>query len=463
MKTPSFVSIVDQFDIRGAGLEFSVNKIAARLAIAVATLTACSLLVFAIVSNFIVGVLTDERVTFSSDTLAAASGYYANSPRLHARLAAVLEQERDSARAEDSAFRATRLSPHNFNYRVLLAAIKESRGDLVEAEQSLRAALALAPNKTEVHWQLANVLLRQTNLDQAIEEFRTAAALNPSLLPVTLNLVWRASGGDLDAVEAIASGEPGARLALAQFLLKQGEVQHAADVFGQLKANALLVSREAGAFLNDLVAAGHLRLAHDLWSAAIGDAANQLISNGSFEAEIPRDFAQFDWITYDNDYVKIRIGKGASRTGARSLRIDFVGRDTSRLENEIRQSIIVRPGARYRIDCYANAERLVGPEGPRVAVTSATSSEWIAASGPVAPGEIGWQHVVLEFTAPRATNGKSPALFVTIKRRPRFSYDEPTRGTVYFDDFMVTELATGAAQAAARATALAKSTRVHGG
>jgi tetratricopeptide (TPR) repeat protein len=462
MKTPSFLSTVYRFDTGGAGLEVSVNRAAPRLAIAVVTLTVCSLLVFEIVSNFIVGVLTDERVTFSSDTLAAASGYYANSPRLHARLAAMLEQGRDPARAEESAFRATRLSPFNYNYRVLLAAIRESRGDIVEAEQSLRAALALAPNKTEVHWQLANVLLRQTNLDQAIGEFNAASRLNPDLLPVTLNLVWRASGGNLDAVDAVTNVDAGARLALAQFLLKQGKVEHAADVFGQLQTNARLVSREAGAFLNDLIAAGHLRLAHNLWSAAIGDAANPLISNGSFEAEIPRDFAQFNWITYNNDYAEIRIGKGASRTGARSLRIDFVGRDTTRLDGEIKQAIVVRPGARYRIDCYANAGKLVSPEGPRIAVTTSTSSEWIGASEPVAAGETGWQHMTLEFTAPRATNGKSPALFVAIKRRPRFSYDEPTRGTVYFDDFMMTELVTAEGKAATSAPAIAKSAKSRG-
>lgn len=463
MKTRTFPGIVDQVDIGGASLEFPVNRTAARVAIALVTVTACSLLVFEIVSNFIVGVLTDERVKFSGDTLAAASGYYANSPRLHARLAAVLEQDHDLAPAEESAFRATRLSPHNYNYRMLLAAIKDARGDLVEAEHSLREALALAPNKTEVHWQMANLLLRQTNLDEAIGEFRAAAALNPSLLPVSLNLVWRASAGNLDAVEAVATSGPDARLALAQFLLKQDEIEHAADVFGQLKTRARIVPREAGAFLNNLIAAGHLRLAHDLWSAAIGDAAKPLISNGSFEAEIPRDFAQFDWITYSNDYAEIRIWKGAARTGARSLRIDFVGRDTTRLDGEIKQSIVVRPGARYRIDCYANAEKLVSPEGPRVAVTTATSSEWIGVSEPVAAGQAGWQHIALEFTAPRATDGKSPALFVTIKRRPRFSYDEPTRGTVYFDDFMVTELAPGEGQAAASASSKTKSAESHGG
>jgi len=31
------------------------------------------------------------------------------------------------------------------------------------------------------------------------------------------------------------------------------------------------------------------------------------------------------------------------------------------------------------------------------------------------------------------------AVLISIKRKPKFSYDEPTRGTVWFDDFSLKE------------------------
>lgn len=423
--------------VRDIRVDFGFNNPAAKVTVGLVLLSALSLLVFGIVSNFTVGALTDERATISRDTLESASGFYPYSSRLHARLAEVTEEDSDLSLALDHALLAVRLSPHNYNYRLLLASIEEANGDSTAAEQSLRAGLALAPNKTEVHWQLANLLLREGDLEQAIEQFRAACALNSRLLPVTLNMVWRSSGGNLEAAEAVTDSQPEARLTLARFLLKHDDSINASRIFSQLGPRARLASKEAREFLEALIAAGKPSLARDLW---IGIHAEQgrdpvLIWNGSFESDIAKEFAQFDWITSNTEYAKIRIGTGLARTGSRSLRIDFAGRDTTRLGGEVKQLIIVQPNTHYILECYSNAEKLVTPEGPQVVLTTADSRNLIAASEPVAAGQPGWQRVRCEFAAPSNVNGEPVALVITIRRQPKFSYDEPTRGTMYFDDF----------------------------
>ena len=91
---------------------------------------------------------------------------------------------------------------------------------------------------------------------------------------------------------------------------------------------------------------------------------------------------------------------------------------------------------------HFNVEFLVGdpdsPEGPRVVVTDA-SSNWIAASEPVSPGSSDWKTLAVDFVAPQNAGGGSSAILLSIKRKPRFSYDEPTNGTVWFDDFSIKE------------------------
>ena len=67
-------------------------------------------------------------------------------------------------------------------------------------------------------------------------------------------------------------------------------------------------------------------------------------------------------------------------------------------------------------------------------VTDRTSHNWIAASKPVAPGSSEWQQLTVDFVVPQT---ESPGILVSIKRKPKFSYDEPTRGTVWFDDFII--------------------------
>src|SRR6185503_3895452 len=125
-----------------------------------------------------------------------------------------------------------------------------------------------------------------------------------------------------------------------------------------------------------------------------------LIYNGSFESDPQKDFAQFNWTIGRSDYAKIRILAGQARTGSRALRIDFTGRDTTRLTSEISQLTVLRPGARYRLVCYAKAENLVTTEGPCVAVTTKANPNWIVMSGAVALADTAWQQLSIEFTAP---------------------------------------------------------------
>ncbi len=58
----------------------------------------------------------------------------------------------------------------------------------------------------------------------------------------------------------------------------------------------------------------------------------------------------------------------------------------------------------------------------------------IAVSEPVVAGSDEWQNLAIEFTAKPET-----MTYVSIVRRPRYGYDEPTRGTIWFDDFKLTE------------------------
>ncbi|HKS39349.1 MAG TPA: tetratricopeptide repeat protein [Blastocatellia bacterium] len=413
--------------------ELSINKPAAKAVLALVVSCLCAMLSYAIISNFIVSALTDERANVSRDTLRSAVRYFPNSARLNARLAAASEM----ADAEAYALQAINLSPHNYTFHILLATIKESNGEAQAAEASLREALRLAPNKTEAHWQLANLLLRTGKLGQAVSEFRVVCAANQKLLPVTLAIVWRASGGKLEAVEAVTASDAKSKLALAGFLLKQSRADDAANVFNQIERKARLALPETSEFINALAGSDRLELARKLWVDLASDDGKErpFIWNGSFESDIVKGFAQFNWTIDRSDYAKIKISAGQAHSGSRALRVDFTGRDTTRLTNEIRQLTVLNSGARYLLECYAKAEKLVTTEGPRIAVTT-RAGDLIAVSEPVDLAQTGWQQLAIEFTAPQIPD----AFYVTVKRKSKFSYDEPTTGTVWFDDFTLTEV-----------------------
>lgn len=421
-------------------IETALSRPVAKVTVGLSALALCALLAVVGLRNFVTGILTDERVTVSREQLATGARYGSNSAALQARLAeAEMESEgRDLSGIEARVLRAVNMSPWNFNYPLLLATVREAKGDRAGAEQAMRAALELAPNNTTVHWRLANLLLRQGKLALALGEFRKAVAADRSLLPATLDLLWRVSGGRLDVVKAVVDEQPETRLLLAKFLLGQARVAEAGGIFNGIAPAARRALPESAAFLNALIAKGEMELARYSWVSTVGASDAQpppLVWNGGFETDWSTDFAQFDWAITRNQYARPSLDSDAAHSGARSLRIDFTGRDTTRLDGEVKQVVVVRPGAHYQLEGYAKTAALVTPEGPRVAVVGNNSAADIVASDPIPAGTSDWQRIVLNFVAPVDAR----AVTLKIKRVPRFAYDDPTTGTVWFDDFKLIE------------------------
>jgi tetratricopeptide (TPR) repeat protein len=415
--------------------------------LAIISIVSCGIATFFILSaaQFIISVVTHPEVRADTPIIEGTANYFSHSALAQARMASrLIESHLDVAvnheltgeRGVYYAERAVKLAPHNYEFRILLSAAKELRGDLAEAETELRAALKLAPHLARVHWRLANLLLREEKLDQAVAEFRLANEADSELLVPTLSLLWQASDGKIEVLSAVAGGDSKSQLALAQFLILQGQYETAVKVADGIDRRSILDLPEGDKLLDSLISAGQTDLASRLWRALLGAGDKPLIWNESFETPIRDNFAQFDWSLGQSKYATIGIAVGNARTGERSLKISYQGIDTTALNSEIQQLVKVRPGARYTLACYVKAERLVTPDGPQVVVTTRDSTTTIAASAVLGAGSYDWRLLTMDFVAPSDTS----ALMIAIKQTPRFSYVDPTQGTVWFDDFGLTEL-----------------------
>jgi Tfp pilus assembly protein PilF len=431
---------------------------AARVFTIAAVLMVCCGLLYAVVRDYLIEALTDDRILVTADAAASdflaapfvdrrigvapgvletAARYLSNSPRLHMRLAD-FERYRGKnywEEAELHAARAVGLSPRDYKPLLLLASIQDSRDDLQAAEESVRSALRLAPNNVDAHWELGTLLLRRKKLPESLKEFRLAAG-SPDYLRPALKLVWTESNENPAAVRAITPDSSEDLLALANFLLEQSRPLESADVFRQI-SGTLSDDREAGQYLDKLIAAGHFALAHELWRRLAIDAArasrvsSNPVWNGGFESEILVDLAQFDWSIRPCNYARVAVDGTIFHGGSRALRVDFLGRDTTRLDDEISHLVILRPGQRYRLKYYIKTRGLITPQGPRVVLSDRKSRQLVAASDPVPAGSNEWRLHVLEFKAAQA------AVLIAIRQTPSFSYEDPTQGAVWFDDFEI--------------------------
>ncbi|HEY7912738.1 MAG TPA: tetratricopeptide repeat protein [Blastocatellia bacterium] len=423
-------------------IDWKIEKPAQRILVVALTAGIIALLGYMGVSNLVVGMMTGGVEDGSRQRLETAASYFPNSPRLNAQLARseLTSADRDLSAAESFARRAVELSPNDYNFQLLLATIQEARGERDEAAESYGRAIALAPNNAELRWRHANLLLRRGLIEQSFEEFRIAALSKRDYFPPTLDLIWRASGGSLDAVMAATPDDPSARFILAQFLLGQSLMQEAASVLRAIDRTARLQLRETPIFLDAMINAGEFQLARELWLDAVGEGGasadnRNLLWNSSFDSDGIDGFAHFDWGIRSSNFAHLVLDRETAHGGGRSLRVNFTGRDTTKLDGELRQLVVVRPGAQYRLTFFARAEKLVTPAGPRIAVVDAKTSKLIAASERLGAGSSDWQEFSIEFAVPAATS----AILVKINRIPEFSYDDPTRGVVWYDDFALVE------------------------
>lgn len=428
-------------------IRLDLRRNAVRIAMLAMAILVSGLFILLSFAHFVMAVVADARTPVSQEVIVATANYFPNSARVQARLAARLVEsgvdesqshEHTAERAVYHASRAVTLSPWSYELRVLLAAARELNGDLAGAETDLREALKLAPLNTNVRWRLANLLVRLDKQDQALNELRAVTDADPARLPATLNLVWQASGENLEAVKQVTASRPEAQLVLAQFLAQQAQVKAAADIFSQIDRHERFRLPGGGRLIDALINVGQIELADQLWRETVsGDhlVGRQLIWNESFETPINKGLAQFDWQIGQTRYARIGVVSGTAHTGQHSLRIKYAGIETTKLETEVRQLIVVRPGARYRLQCYTRTEALVTPDAPQLAVMKPGTSTPIAVSSVITTGSNDWQPLLVDFVVPDGIN----LLMITIKQTPEFSYVDPTQGTVWFDDFTLEE------------------------
>ena len=411
-----------------------------------------------VVSGFIIRGVADQRWILPREWLQAAVERFPDSARINFKLAdAEIKSGAWDAQvateAEGYAMRAVNLSPWNYQARRLLATAQELNGKPDEAENSLREAVKLAPNHAELNWAFANLLARRGKLGESLQPFRVAARSKAGLLLSAVELIWRFSSGDLENLKAFAGNDTESLMAVVKFLIEQNQMPEAVSVFNSIDKEARSRSPQSRELIDTLMSAGQFALARVTWlelmaasnaaapdATASGAAASGAdrtdgspIWNGGYEADAAPGLYQFDWVIRENKYARIVIDRSFARTGARSLKVMFSGLDTTTLRDQVQQAIILKPGAGYRLVCYAKAKHLITPEGPRVAVIG--QGGMIGLSEPVKAGSSDWQRLVVDFTAPK----NSQLAAISIVRTPRFSYDDPTRGIIWFDDFVLSE------------------------
>ena len=168
----------------------------------------------------------------------------ADQPAAHLNLGVLAAGEGRLEDAEAAYRTALRLDPLFLPARFNSATLFNRLGRNAEAERILRDGIARAPDNGELHYSLGLLLAEEQRLDEAAESLGQAVVLIPGRVRVAYNqgLALETLGRLAEAEAAfLEAGRRDARdadvlLALARILLRQGELERAADYARQLIA-----------------------------------------------------------------------------------------------------------------------------------------------------------------------------------------------------------------------------------
>ena len=359
-------------------------------------------------------------------------------PLTHWRLGS-LEEKVFSAENMADAVReyqlAVTLSPNDYRYWMELGRALEASGNRESGEKALRRAVDLAPAYSHPRWHFGNLLLREGRMAEAFEQLGHAAEADNEMRPQVFGLAMRVFDSDINEIARVASVSPAARMQFAIYLSTIEKFDDAMQMWATISpADRRGQSELSRDLKTSLLQSKQFRAALDVMRETDPDAnlpQPERIRNGGFESSISAPGANsFDWVVNSRPQAQIGIDSRA-HNGHGSLRILF--RATNTLEKiQLSQTVIVEPGALYRLECYVRTDDLISVNTPILMVQDAVSSTTVVETVPLPSGTNDWQKVTLEFK----TNPKHDGITIGFRRAPCGDGQIcPIFGTVWYDDF----------------------------
>lgn len=347
----------------------------------------------------------------------------------------------DTATAVRHLETSVKLAPHDYRFRVEFARALEQDEQLERAELEFQRAVELAPSYGNPRWHYGNFLLRRSREAEAMAEFKRAAADHLIYRDQVFSLVWDLTNKDAARLEAVAGEGRDALVTLSYFFASRGRAADALRTWNRLsdadKQSRLYMAK---AMAEGLFIQRHfdeaLAFSRESGEDADADAAPEAITNRSFEKIIdPDSSSRFGWeIARNESKVEIFPDVKIKRTGDRSLKVEFRNFTRNSFAN-ISQTVVVKPGGRYRLSCWLKTENLRSSGPPQLEIVNPVDGILIVRTPPFAEGTNDWREVVLEFTVPETTDG------ITIRTVREYCGEQcPLNGTIWYDDF---ELSAG--------------------
>jgi len=331
---------------------------------------------------------------------------------------------------------ATRLSPSDAHYWADLGAAYEWAGDRGDALRAFKRAQELFPHSPEINWRMANFYIRGSEIPEGLRALREVLLGGSVPRRDVFMLATSATGDTRALLEEMVPASAAFYFDFLDFLTASGRMDDADQVWARLLAlNAPFELRQSFPYLDGLIQHRETGPLVETWTelgkrfpAEIhpSAAAGNLIINGSFEFEILN--GALDWRVPPVQGAIVSVDSTEAQEGARSLRIDFDGRQNLDYW-QVFQYVPVMPNTSYQFSGYMRVKGITTDSGPRFQIYDAYDTAKLFYSTENLVGSTSWSAQQLKFK----TGADTHLLVIRVGRPASHKFDNRIGGTVWID------------------------------
>lgn len=334
--------------------------------------------------------------------------------------------------------KAIERNPLEQDYWLNVAKIFQRMGENKASGRALENAILVFPAGYQGRWVTGNLLLQQGAFEKALPHFSYILANYPNQSMVVYEVLGKAINDPDFILEKVVPKDPMSLKQYLSYLYEAGDKESAQKAWQKRALFAYKPNRdETLRHIEFLISRGELNEAFLIWKARLQEEGlpipsdGNLMTNGGFEKEKILG-GGFDWKIEKVTGADISFDLSSSLGEERSVKIVFNGKENVDFYH-IYQFVPLKPNTEYILKANMKTQAVTTKSGLKVEIIG-VGPAFYKASEPLT-GDNDWRELMVAFRTPPQSQGG----LVRIRREKTDKFDRYISGTVWVDNFSLTE------------------------
>jgi len=334
--------------------------------------------------------------------------------------------------------KAIERNPLEQDYWLNVAKVFQRMGESKASERALENAIRVFPAGYKGRWVTGSLLLQQGTLEKAIPHFSYILDNYPNQSHMVYDVLGKAANDSDFILERLVPKNPVSLKQYLSYLYESGDRESAQKAWQKKDSFAYKPDRnETLRHIEFLISRGELNEAFLIWKARLQEEGllspsdSNLITNGGFEKEKILG-GGFDWKIEKIPGAEVAFDPSMAFEGKGSLKIVFNGKENVDFAH-VYQFVPLKPNIEYVLKVNMKTQAVTTKSGLKIEVSGVGPAFYKASESLIGDNE--WKELMVAFRTPAQSQGG----LVRIRREKTAKFDRFISGTVWIDNFSLTE------------------------